>query len=86
LLYIELWKLASGYVPGGGDKPFANDNAPPNGITMTVAFHRKPVRQALPNHFIRHIPKRRLAFDDKRNVPIVNCSIAVKERPELWSE
>jgi hypothetical protein len=31
-------------------------------------------------------PKRRLAFDDKRNDPIVNCYIAVKERPELWSE
>jgi hypothetical protein len=29
-----------------------------------------------------HAQKRRRAFDDKRNDPIVNCSIAVKERPE----
>ncbi|MBP6441777.1 MAG: hypothetical protein KA252_03930, partial [Sphingorhabdus sp.] len=44
------------------------------------------LRKAFLRHFTRHTSKTRLAFDDKRNVPIVNCSIAVKERPETWSE
>jgi hypothetical protein len=44
------------------------------------------LREAFLSHFTRHTSKTRLAFDDKRNVPIVNCSIAVKERPETWSE
>jgi hypothetical protein len=36
--------------------------------------------------FPSYDPKRRLAFDGKRNESIVNCYIAVKERAELWSE
>jgi len=44
------------------------------------------VREALPHHLPALPPKRRRAFVDKRNDPIVNCSIAVKKRPQSWSE